>query len=136
MGSAHNLEDKFTNLLSFLFFCHLFTHPKTHTQTMAHHDHRPPLSRHCVSGHVLCAVTLPIDIVAAVTCSPPSLPLPMPVLSWSVTITLFVAITIAVALFDAHQCAPSPPTSILICSDSGGGGSMAASAAAWRQQRQ
>jgi hypothetical protein len=28
-----------------LIFCHLSTHPKTHTQTMAHHLHHPPLSR-------------------------------------------------------------------------------------------
>jgi hypothetical protein len=80
---------------------------------MAHHHHHPPLSRHCVSGHVLCAVTLPITIVAAV-----AFPSPVPAMSRLGAITLFVAIAITlfvavaitialtaiiIALFNAHR---------------------------------
>ena len=78
-----------------------------------------------MSDHVLCAVILPIAIVAVVACSPPSF-----VLLRLVIIALFATIAIAVALaiiiiafFDAHQCAPSPPTAIRICSDGGVGSS-------------
>ena len=88
---------------------------------MAHHHHHPPLSRHCVSGHVLCAVNLSIAIVTAV-----AFPSPLPVFSRLGAITLFVAVTIAISLaaiistlFDAHRCALSPPTAIRIRSDGG-----------------
>ncbi len=60
-----------------------------------------------------------------------------------VAIALFVTIAIAIALaaviialFDAHLCAPSPPTAIHIRSDGGVSGSLAPAAADWRQQRQ
>ncbi len=105
---------------------------------MAHCHHYPPLSRRCVSGHVLRAVALPIAIVAVVA----RLPNPLFVLLRLVAITLFVAVAIAIALaaviialFDAHRCAPSPPTAIHICSDGGVGGSLALAVAAWQQQR-
>ncbi len=46
---APRLNNKLQDALHFfrsdLIFCHLFTHPKTHTQTMAHRHHHPPLSR-------------------------------------------------------------------------------------------
>ena len=58
-------------------------------------------------------------------------------------IVLFVAVAIAIALaaiiialFNAHRCAPSPPTVIRICSNGGVGNSLAPAAAAWRGQRQ
>ena len=127
----------------FLIYRHLFTHPITHTQTMAHCHHHPPLSRRCVSGHVLFAVTLPIGINAAVACLPPSFLSPVPALLRLVAIALFVAVAIAIAiaaiiiaLFDAHQCALSPLTVIPIHIDGGVGDSLAPAAAAWRQQRQ
>ncbi len=55
----------------------------THQQLIYHTNHKsgigitsnpdhPPLSRHCVGGHVLRAVALPIAIVAVVAHSPPS----------------------------------------------------------------
>ncbi len=70
---AHNLSRIHSHFCSIPYFCHLFTHPKTHTQTMAHcHHHPPPLSMCCVSDHVLRAVALPITIVAIVARSPPS----------------------------------------------------------------
>jgi hypothetical protein len=101
---------------------------------MAHRHHHPPLSRWCVSGHVLRAVTLHIDIVTAV-----AFPSPVPVLSWLGAIAFFVAVAIAIALaaiiialFNAHRCAPSPPTVICIGSDCGVGGSLAPAVAAWR----
>ncbi len=47
------------------------THHKSGIGITSNPDH-PPLSRHCVSDHVLCAVALPIVIVAVVACSPPS----------------------------------------------------------------
>jgi hypothetical protein len=120
-----------------IIFCHLSTHPKTHTQTTAHHHHHPPLSRHCVSGHILCAVNLPIAIVAAVAFLSP-----VPVFLRLGAITLFAVVTIAISLaaiistlFDVHRCALSPPTAIRIHSNGGVGGSLAPVAAAWRQQR-
>jgi hypothetical protein len=122
----------------FCSFPALSPHPKTHTQTMAHRHHHPPLSRRCVSGHVLRAVTLPIAMVAA-----DAFPSPVPAMSRLVAIALFVAVAIAIALaaiiiafFDTHQCAPSPPTAIRIHSDGGVGGSLAPAVAAWRRRWQ
>ncbi len=77
----------------FLIFCGLITHTKTHTQTMAHCHHHPPLSSHSTSSHVLCAIPL----VAAVDCPPPSLPRPLSVLMPLVAIALFITVTIALA---------------------------------------
>ena len=87
------LQEAWNFFRSELIFCHLSTHPITHTQTMAHRHHHPPLSRRCVSSHVLCAFTLPIAIVAAV-----AFPSPVPVLLRLVTIALFVAVAIAIGL--------------------------------------
>ncbi len=71
---------------------------------------------------------------------------PLFVLLQLVAIALFVAIAIVIAialaaviiaLFDAHQCAPSPPTVIRIHSNGGVGGSLAAAkAVGWRLLRQ
>jgi hypothetical protein len=103
---------------------------------MAHFHHHSPLSRHCVSGHVLCAVTLPIAIVAAV-----AFPSSVPVLLRLGTITLFVAVAIAIGLaaiistlFGAQRCALSPPTVIRIRSDGSVGGNLAAAKALGRRQ--
>jgi hypothetical protein len=57
----------------------------------------PPLSRHSTSGHVICAVPIPIAIVAAVERPPPSLLWPLSVVSPLVTIALFVTVAIALA---------------------------------------
>ncbi len=53
-------------------FCGLSTHSKTHTQTMAYCPHHTPLSSCSMSGHVLCAIPIPIAIVATVACPPAS----------------------------------------------------------------
>ena len=68
---------------------------------MAHRHHRPPLSRRCVSGHVLRAVTLPIAIVAAVAflSSVPAMSrLGAIALFVAVAIALFVAVAVAIAI--------------------------------------
>ena len=83
--------------MSKLICCGLSTHTQAHTQTMAHHHHHSPLSRNCASSRVLCAIILPIAVVAAVAHSSPSLPLPLPVLLPLVTIALFVAVAIPIA---------------------------------------
>ena len=61
---------------------------------------------------------------------------------WLPSPALFVAVAIAIALaaiiiapFDTHRCAPSPPTTIRICSNGGVGSSLAAGMAVGRRQR-
>jgi hypothetical protein len=71
--SAESSLFAYHNFALFLIFCGLSTHTKTHTQTMAHCHHHPPLSSHSMSGCVLCTV----PIVAAVERPPPSLPYPL-----------------------------------------------------------
>ncbi len=65
---------------------------------MAHCHHHPPLPSRSISGHVLCAVSPPIAIVAAVACPPPSLTSPLSMLLPSIVIALFATITIAIAI--------------------------------------